>query len=721
MTSKASAPFDLEKLLNADEWVTNSGHTYQINQLWFPLSTAVDKWDQDFHALMLHDATRMKAFSAAVDQCAKQLSDLSKNGLIRVLDIGTGSGIWAYRCFKRLITEYGVPEERIRIFALEKNEDTFNTITKPCLRQASVLSGEERKKTGICALKLSSLDFAAHARSKHPEIKAYDKELVKEMLAGNTKLFDAIICECIGGMGDNEGIIEIMSDAVNLARKDAIFIPFKIDVYLVPVVEDMKDRNSMHATIEQAKSGDADKIHTIRGPAYAPSLLLGSNDGLCFDVVISNAKHLAEPKLIKEIDFEKRTDIKKIDKSSLTTFVVKAMSSSDLSVVGLKCYFVAHLAKISETEEITLDISVDHFGENERPSDCWKHIFLPLEEPIDVKIGDVFRVSLNRLCSVEKFDGARKTVHAGNLKYTWAVERERPPTVKRKRPLTLHARSEGYYRYGLKAIENHSAEIERSRITTYDRYRNVSLLSDVLLGLCVMELFALAVGHESHLNQWVVQSVTWHYYLFVLAPTFILGGLILNLVRVIHSFAVLGRDPKFMKWEEAWFTKLGRKKKCWQFVVKFLLAVVVLAFVFLARNPEWLPMVIHGIPIVFFMLLLCPIVLFAILGCWDWSAHSWLKTEAVTDDSPWVAVVKETIRTWLYIDIFFLGAVLVAVVTWFAMWVGAGLEAGWHEEAWQRIAAVVGGYLIVLLVASFFYDYWKNSDFYSGRLHDENN
>ncbi|MBI4244350.1 MAG: 50S ribosomal protein L11 methyltransferase [Planctomycetes bacterium] len=139
-----------------------------------------------FQELLLRDSVRNKAFYQAIKRSVRKGS--------RVLDIGTGTGIWAVTAVK-----LGAGE----VVAIERNKFLIPVINS-FINENSV-AGKIKVITG-------------------------DSRRVK--LSGK---FDLIICETIGTQAFDENIVPIMSDAVKrFLRPGGIIIPRSISIFAAP-------------------------------------------------------------------------------------------------------------------------------------------------------------------------------------------------------------------------------------------------------------------------------------------------------------------------------------------------------------------------------------------------------------------------------------------------------------------------------------------------------
>ena len=118
---------------------------------------------------------------------------------------------------------------------------------------------------------------------------------------------------------------------------------------------------------------------------------LGISDqfNIYYDVIVPANSYLSKPALVKtfsfngEDDAEYQVELKyEIEKEGLLT--------------GIKGYFIAEL-----TDGTILDISGDDI-ENRKTSDCWKHCYMPIKNPISVSPSDILQFNFSRFYPKQK-------------------------------------------------------------------------------------------------------------------------------------------------------------------------------------------------------------------------------------------------------------------------------------------------------------------------------
>ncbi len=178
---------------------------------------------------------------------------------------------------------------------------------------------------------------------------------------------DLIISEILGSLGDNEDFVPILADArKRFLKNDGKMLPSSVCSFLVPI-------SSVNAH-QQVKSKECKSLNAD----YNLEILLqqlGINNpfDLYYEVVIPSKCHLSQPQIAQEFKFDGND---RATYEARLTFTVEV----DGLFTGFKCFFVAHLS-----DSVVLDTSGDDIASNVT---CWKHGYLPIESPVEVKRGD---------------------------------------------------------------------------------------------------------------------------------------------------------------------------------------------------------------------------------------------------------------------------------------------------------------------------------------------
>ena len=266
----------------------------------------------------------------------KAIKESVKPGMV-VLDIGTGTGI---------LTKWALDAGAKKVYGIEVNEK-------------------------IIPLALKRIEEAGHS----------DKFKIFNGLSYNIKLpeqVDIIISELLGNLGDNEDMIPILKDVKKrFLKEDGIMLPKRVEVFVVPI-----DSKKAHSQIKNKICKSINNQHNLDN--LLNKLGIKNQFNLYYDVIISKSDYLSEPQLVhKEFKFE---NYDKTEYQVKKIFIVKKAGL----FTGFKGYFIAHLS-----DNITLDISGDDI-KSRKTSDCWKHSYLPIENPFKVKVGDHIELTYSR-------------------------------------------------------------------------------------------------------------------------------------------------------------------------------------------------------------------------------------------------------------------------------------------------------------------------------------
>jgi hypothetical protein len=496
-----------------------------------------------------------------------------------------------------------------------------------------------------------------------------------------------------------------MQEAVRtLRRPDGLLIPSSLDIFAVPVVEDPNDMGSIYYQLQtflsslSSKNDDeaSERDQTVRTVSTAYKLRdLVDNETPMLDVVIPSSAHACKPMQIHTLDFT-RPDSLHSSYHQKCSFKISAEIPANQRITGFKVYFRAKLFAHGDETPVFLDISGDQMsGYQDRASDCWKHTFLPLDVPIETKKGDALTFSLKRELIGQKSSESKLVVPV--LKYSWEGINSGSPNVTRGGEFSI--------RHDI--LVNRSAQYKVEQFGLFDIYRNVGLLSDIVLALCVTELFGLAVGAHGGSDHDSLAYI----------DRALIGGIAALLIRIVHSFALLVADAKFAHIEYEAFLKLSTKRQVVRIGERIGLAFGAFLFVLAVNDP----LILSNLGIVInrtFVIAIAPFLVFAFLFLWDRAALAILdeRIKQVGQAAPrWSSIVRQAVHTWVRLDKGCLYATGIAIVVLFV------LDRAWHPDSvsWPNIMIGFQLFAATLLLGSFVYDYWKNAEFYSGRLKEE--
>jgi type I protein arginine methyltransferase len=265
----------------------------------------------------------------------KAIKEVVKPGMT-VIDIGTGTGIlagWAFEAGSKKI--YGI--------------DVNSEILKKATERIKKL-GYSDKYTIFNAL-------------------SYEVNLPEQA--------DVIISEILGNLGDNEDMTPILEDArKRFLKKDGVFIPKQIETYVVPIAS-----QKAHERVSNKKVCGINQKYNLED--LMNKLEIKNPFNLYYDAVLPKNSYLSSPQLAQKFDFSGNDKTEYKD-----TLRYKINKNGPLT--GFKGYFVAQLS-----HNTILDISGDEI-ENRMTSDCWKHCYLPIENPFEVQEGDDLELVYSR-------------------------------------------------------------------------------------------------------------------------------------------------------------------------------------------------------------------------------------------------------------------------------------------------------------------------------------
>ena len=270
-----------------------------------------------------------------------------------VLDLGTGTGVLA---------QWALEAGAGRVYGIEVNH--------------KILALAERK--------LGEAGFAD--RFKPVSGLSFDVELPERV--------DLIISELIGNFGDNEDCHRILADAQKrFLKPGGLMLPLRVTTFFVPV-----SSPEAHRQILDGICKSISQTHDLR--RLLERLDVSDPFDVYYDVIVPERRYLSAPRKAKVFDFASSG----ADNSYRIDLSFPASAAGALT--GFKGYFIADLS-----EQIRLDISGSDV-ENRTSSDSWKHAYLPIRHPIDVRIGDNIKLTLERV------DEENKSL-ASSFRYRW--------------------------------------------------------------------------------------------------------------------------------------------------------------------------------------------------------------------------------------------------------------------------------------------------------------
>ncbi|MBD2411425.1 hypothetical protein FACHB389_17065 [Nostoc calcicola FACHB-389] len=287
------------------------------------------------------------------------IQELVKPGMV-VLDLGTGTGIlglWALQAGAK------------HLYAIDVNKDI---------------------------LAIASQNFEQNGFSGKFDIfhgMSYDINLPTRV--------DLIISEIMGNIADNEDFVPILTDAHNrFLKQSGIMLPSRVCSQLVPI-------NSLkaHQQVQSKKVKRINANYSIE--KLLEKLATKSPFDTYYDVIIPDTSYLSTPQVAKE--FKMDGNDRAVYETTLN-FTVEV----DGIFTGFKGSFAASLS-----DSVTLDISGSDIASH-TTSDSWKHCYLPVQTPVEVKHGDEISLVFSR-----SYPQQRDSLFRQCYKWNGTIKRER--------------------------------------------------------------------------------------------------------------------------------------------------------------------------------------------------------------------------------------------------------------------------------------------------------
>ncbi len=270
----------------------------------------------------------------------KAIQEVVKPGMI-VLDLGTGTGIlglWALQAGAKYL------------YAIDVNDKIL-----PLAIQRFELGGFSGSYQALLAL-------------------SYNVNLPERV--------DVIISEILGNLADNEDFVPILKDArQRFLKSEGRMLPSSVYSQLVPV-------SSVKAH-QQVKLKNIQVLNDNYLENLLQRLAIQNPFNLYYDAILPDNTYLSQPQVAQEFKME---DDDQASYEKFLTFYIEA----DGIFTGFKGSFVATLS-----HSVLLDISGSNIAER-TTSDCWKHCYLPVENPVSVRRGDEIYLLFSRSYPTQK-------------------------------------------------------------------------------------------------------------------------------------------------------------------------------------------------------------------------------------------------------------------------------------------------------------------------------
>ena len=199
----------------------------------------------------------------------------------------------------------------------------------------------------------------------------------------------------MGNLGDNEAMIPILNDAENrFLKPGGSMLPASVTSYLTPV-----SSIKAHSQVQNARIKIINNYYKHNFNRYAGSY---QNFESTYDCILPKKTELSEPQVIREFEFSGK------DSANYSSELIFRIQKPGI-FTGFKGYFVAQLS-----DSVFLDISGDDIEKRET-SDCWKHAYLPILNPFEVKCGDVVNITCEKTCIMSDFFPKQSFLWRGNV------------------------------------------------------------------------------------------------------------------------------------------------------------------------------------------------------------------------------------------------------------------------------------------------------------------
>lgn len=188
---------------------------------------------------------------------------------------------------------------------------------------------------------------------------------------------DVLISEIIGNLADNEDFQPVLQDAIaRFLAPDGVALPRSTRSFLVPVCAPEAHRAVRDGRIATLTPHyDIDSLYRDKG--------IQSPFNLYYDCIVPRSTYLGRPAQVCHYQGA-------WDQAATYTRELQFTIERGGTLTGFKGYFVAELSRST-----VLDISGDEI-EAGLCSDSWKHAYLPIERPLDVREGDTLALSFSR-------------------------------------------------------------------------------------------------------------------------------------------------------------------------------------------------------------------------------------------------------------------------------------------------------------------------------------
>lgn len=355
---------------------------------------------------MLHDRVRMESFQRAIFAAVHHLIKTTRpteDHPLRVLDVGAGYGILSYWAVEAVREHYQATlgaQERlpIRVYAVEGNPVTAGEAYKR-LDEREVLFKGVGGQGEVLILNANSYRLTECLGENQHIIKRFDPEFWSILRQKqSSKVFDLIISETLGSIGDNEDIVSILDHAIAVFLKsEGLVIPSTVRSFLVPIAAGISETSSVTeiSSVPSVHRAVADLQYSKISSQYELTSTTSPFD-MFYDSIIPAMDHLSKPVEIKKWGFDYSEVVPDSYPRREYSVIRRFKVNKEGLFSGFKGYFIAELANHKGLPEaVVLDISGDEI-ESQKTTDCWKHLYLPIEKQIRVAEGDEITLTFER-------------------------------------------------------------------------------------------------------------------------------------------------------------------------------------------------------------------------------------------------------------------------------------------------------------------------------------
>lgn len=412
---------------NPQNWITKEEHRYQARQIWYPLSHRATELEPEVHQLMLRDFLRMRQFKAAIYQVIEDIvrrrTVIDSKGTIRVIDVGAGYGIlsyWAAKAFQATMNKIGLRDGlQLRIYAIEGNALASHEAYRRLAAEGLAFQGANnndlaRNACSVLVCPTTSYEIDSYLLRNQGVTSIFDPGVIESGSDGNGILrlgADLILAAVFGSIIDNEDAVGILSNIVSrYLLPTGHVVPESAATLLVPIRAD--EQNQLFSQVSTC-----DK--TLRFVGSRQPTQNHNPFNFCYDTVIPKVDDLGEAKKLISWQFDPETKYQQSWDTNYQRHLTFDIQDQG-RLIGLKGFFRMVLTSVGGPP-IMLDLTEDNIQAH-LTSDYLKHLYMPIEHPVQVSNGDSLTVIFGR---VAEYVGP-------NVTYSWQLEVHENPEIKNR-------------------------------------------------------------------------------------------------------------------------------------------------------------------------------------------------------------------------------------------------------------------------------------------------